>query len=107
MRRRHPYVDDDELGLVLTYEPEEFVRIAGLTDDLEARSLEQACEPFAQKDVVVGHDDATAGGRLRFHDRPTLRRCPVAGTGKTPPSGCKEAHWSAFGARPFNAIFVE
>ena len=84
MRRRHPYVDDDELGLVLTYEPKEFVRIAGLTDDLEARSLEQACEPFAQKDVVVGHDDATAGGRLRFHDRLNLTPLPGSGYGKIP-----------------------
>ena len=36
----------------------------------------------------------------------TLRRCPVAGTERPPPSGCEEAHWSAVGARPVDAIFV-
>ncbi len=78
MRRRHPDVDDDELGLVLTYELEEFVRIADLTDDLEVRPLEQACEPFAQKDVVVGDNDPSAVVRRRIDDRSTLRRLTQA-----------------------------
>src|SRR5690348_13468876 len=106
MRGRHPNVDDGKLRLVLSDELEELVRIAGLTHDLEVGPLEQARQPFAQKDVVVGHDDATTGGRLSFHGRPTLRRCLVAGTKKSPPSGCKEERWSAFGAKPFSAIFV-
>ena len=70
MRRRHPNVDDHELRLVLAHELEQLVRVARLADDLEVGPLEQAREPFAQKDVVVGHDDATAVVRLRFHDRP-------------------------------------
>ena len=57
MRWRHPNIDDDDLGLVLTHELEELARIAGLTDDLEVRPLEQAREPLAQKDVIVGHND--------------------------------------------------
>jgi hypothetical protein len=67
---RHPNVDDDELGLVLAHELEELDRVAGLADHLKTRPLEQARQPFAKKDVVVGHDDATAGDRLGFHDLP-------------------------------------
>jgi hypothetical protein len=59
---------------VLAYELDQLVRVARLADDLEVGSLEQAREPLAQKDVVVGDDDATASGRLRFHDLSTLRR---------------------------------
>ena len=55
-----------------------------LADDLEVGSLEQTREPFAQKDVVVGHDDATAGGRLRFHDHPNLTPLPGSGYGSIP-----------------------
>jgi hypothetical protein len=88
-------------------ELEELVRVAGLADHLKTRPLEHARDALAQKHVIVGHDDATAGGRLCCHDRPTLRRCPVAGTGKSLPPVCKEVHWSAFGARAFDAIFVE
>ena len=76
MRGRHPNVDDDELRLVLTNELEELVRVAGLTDDLEVRPLEQARETFAQKDVVVGDDYASVGGRLRSHG--LLNLTPVA-----------------------------
>jgi hypothetical protein len=84
---RHPNVDDDKLGLVLAHELEELVRVAGLADHVKPRPLEHARDALAQKDVVVGHDDATAGGRLRSHDRPNLTPCPVAGTERSPPSG--------------------
>jgi len=47
MRRRHPNVDDDELGFVLPHEPEEVIRVACLTDYLELGPFEQAREPFA------------------------------------------------------------
>ena len=107
MRWRHPDVDNRQVGLAVANKLEELVCVARLADDLEIGSLEQARQPFAQKDVIVGHDDATSRGRLRFHDRPTLRRCPVAGRGASPPSAPKVAHWRAFGARPFDAIFVE
>ena len=36
----------------------QLVRVARLADDVEAGPLEQAREPFAQQDIVVGHDDA-------------------------------------------------
>jgi hypothetical protein len=65
-------------------ELDQLVRVARLADDLEVGSLEQAREPFAQKDVVVGHDDATAGGRLRSHDRRNLTPLPGSGYGKIP-----------------------
>ena len=61
---RHPDVDDHELGLVLAHELDQLVRVARLADDLEVGSLEQACEPLAEQDVVVGHDDADCGWSL-------------------------------------------
>src|SRR5215831_15639497 len=84
MRRRHANIDDDELGLVLTYELQELVGIAGLTDDLEVGPLEQAREPLSQKDVIVGHDDATVGGRLLSHHRLNLTPLPGSGYVKIP-----------------------
>ena len=79
VRRGHPDVDDDEFGLVLAHELEELVRVSCLSDDLEAGALEQAREPFAEKDVVVGDDDAAAAGRLRCHDRRNLTPLPASG----------------------------
>jgi len=73
MRRRHPNVDDDELGLVLAHEREELVRVPGLTDNLEVAPFEQTREAFAQQDVVVGDDDPTAAFRRRVDRPPTLR----------------------------------
>jgi hypothetical protein len=63
---------------VLTDEIEELGSVAGLPDDLEAGSLEQAGEAFAQEDVVVGHDNSAVLVRRRL-DRPsTLRgRAPL------------------------------
>jgi hypothetical protein len=46
MRGRHPNVDDDELGFVLAHQPEEVIRVAGLTDYVELGPLEQARETF-------------------------------------------------------------
>jgi hypothetical protein len=60
MCRRHADVDDHELGLVLAHEREQLVRVARLPDDLEAGSLEQAREPFAEEDIVVCDDDPRA-----------------------------------------------
>jgi hypothetical protein len=47
MRRRHSNVDDHELGLVLAHQPEEVIRVAGLTDYLELGPLEEARKTFA------------------------------------------------------------
>ena len=61
VRRRHADVDDREVRLVLATSATQLVGVAGLADDLEAGSLEQAGEPFAEQDVVVGQHDAGAG----------------------------------------------
>jgi hypothetical protein len=53
----HPYVDDREIGSMLTNEAEELCRVAGLPDDGVAGLREHAGDPFAEQDVVVGHDD--------------------------------------------------
>jgi hypothetical protein len=80
MCRGHADIDDYELGLVLAHEREQLVRIAGLADDLKVGPLEQAREPFAQKDVVVCQDDSTAAVLWR-DDSSTLRRvAPLVGT---------------------------
>jgi hypothetical protein len=41
--------------LVTADKLEEPVRVTGLSDDLEARALQEAGEPFTQEDVVVGN----------------------------------------------------
>src|SRR6266511_5185628 len=84
VRGRHPNVDDHELWLMFAHELDQLVCVARLAGDLEVGSLEQAREPFAQKDVVVGHDDATAGGRLRIHDRLNLTPMPGSWYGNMP-----------------------
>ena len=73
VRRRHADVDDDELGLLLAHERRAARRVAGLADDLEAGPLEQAREAFAQKDVVVGDNDSSAGVGGRVDGGSTLR----------------------------------
>jgi hypothetical protein len=47
---------------VLAHKREKVIGVARLADDLEVRALEQAREPFAQEDVVVGNDDASTIG---------------------------------------------
>jgi hypothetical protein len=59
---------------VLAHELDQLVRVARLADDLEVGSLEQTREPFAQKDVIVCQDDATAAIQRRLNDPSTLRR---------------------------------
>jgi hypothetical protein len=73
MRRRHADVDDDELGLVLAHEREQFGRVAGLADDLEVAALEQARQPFAEEDIVVCDDDPRAALQRRVDNASTLR----------------------------------
>jgi len=68
VRRRHADVDDHQIRLVLSHELDQRVSVAGLADDLEVGSLEEAREPFAQEDVVVRDDDATTDGHRRPHD---------------------------------------
>src|SRR5262249_57793041 len=40
--RGHPDVDDHEIRLAVAHELDQLVRVAGLSDDLKVRSLEQA-----------------------------------------------------------------
>ena len=47
--------------------------LAGLADDLVARTLEQARQPLAEKDVVVGQSHAR---RLGDHDADYGLPCP-------------------------------
>jgi hypothetical protein len=101
-----PSVDDHEIRLAVANELDQLIRVAGLSDDLEVRSLEQAREPFAQENIVVGHDNATSDALLRCHPRLNLTPCLVAGTRRPLPTGCKEAHWSAIGAKARTAIFI-
>ena len=56
--RRHPDVDDRDVGLVGADLAQQVLGVAGLAGDLEARLLEQAGEALAQEDGVVGDDDA-------------------------------------------------
>ena len=62
--RRHPDVDDHELGLVLADELDQLGGVPALAHDLEVGTLEQARQTLAEEDVVVGHDHA---GRARGH----------------------------------------
>jgi hypothetical protein len=82
--RGHPDVHDRQFRLVLAYELDQLVRVPRLADYLEVRSLEQARDSFAQKDVIVGDDDAPPSGRLGSHDRPNLTPVPASRYGKIP-----------------------
>ena len=53
VRGWHADVDDDELRLLFTDQGEQLRPVAGLADDVEAVSLEQAGDPLAEQDVVV------------------------------------------------------
>jgi hypothetical protein len=73
MRRRHPDVDDGELRLVLAYQLEELTCISCLTDDVVAGPVEEAREPLAKQDVVVGDNDPAVRVRSGIDDLATLR----------------------------------
>jgi dGTPase len=60
MRRRHAHVHDGDVRSVRAHLQEQVLRGAALADDLEAGVLEQARDPLAQEDGVVGKHDALA-----------------------------------------------
>jgi len=59
VRGRHPDVGDHEVGDVLPDEVGELGGVAGLAHHLVAGALEQARQPFAEQDVVVGQNHPT------------------------------------------------
>jgi hypothetical protein len=72
MRRRHPDVDDRQVGLLRSYELDQPCGGLALADDLESEALEQARETFTEQDVVVRQHDAhcsraTRMRRVRCH----------------------------------------
>src|SRR4051812_30510437 len=66
MGRRHPNVDDDEIGPVLANEAQQLRPIARLTDKLVSGPLEQARNPRPKQDIVVCDDYAPAVRRTGF-----------------------------------------
>jgi len=58
--RRHPDVDDRDVGLVRADLQQQILRGAALTDYLESRVLEQPRDPLTQENGVVGNGDADA-----------------------------------------------
>src|SRR3954468_24249864 len=64
--RRHPDVDDDEIGPVLANEAQQLRPVARLTHKLVSGPLEQARKPLPQEDIVVRDDYAPAARRASF-----------------------------------------
>jgi hypothetical protein len=56
MGRRHSDVDHHELRRLGADQGEQLYGIAGLSDHVDAGPLEQAGQPLAEEDVVVGED---------------------------------------------------
>ena len=55
---RHLHVDDRHVGPVGGHLAPQVVGVAGLSDDLEAGVGEQAAEPLAQQQLVLGDHDS-------------------------------------------------
>ena len=60
---RHANVDDDQVRLAGANELEQLRGVARLTNDLEARPLEQAGDAFAKEHVIIRNGDARQGHR--------------------------------------------
>ncbi len=52
--RWHPNVDDDDVGLLLADQGEEFDRVSGLADHVEAGFAQQGGDALAEQDGVIG-----------------------------------------------------
>ena len=65
VRRRHPHVDDGDVGLVGADLAQQVLGVARLAGDLEARLLEQPRETLAQQHGVIGEHDAERGAHQR------------------------------------------
>ena len=64
LRRRHPDVDQGDVGLVHADVPQEILGCAALSNDLEAGVLEQAGDPLTEQDGVVREHYAHAAKSL-------------------------------------------
>src|SRR5262249_56507583 len=67
LRRGHADVDDDKVRARFSHELRERVGIADGPDDLEPFTVEQARDPLAQEDVVLGDDDPGSGHESRAY----------------------------------------
>jgi hypothetical protein len=65
---RHADVDHHQLGRLLGDQGQELGGVAGLADDLEAGTLEQAGQPLAEQHVVLGQDHPQLGRRRHGGD---------------------------------------
>jgi hypothetical protein len=63
--RRHPNVYDNEVGLSGTYRINQRPGVTGALDHVVACLAEEARDPLAQQDVVIGHDDPAPDLRRR------------------------------------------
>jgi PAS domain S-box-containing protein len=77
MRRRHPDVDDREIGHVVAHERQKSRCVTGLADDVVPGSTQEARNPFAQENVIVRQDNPS-----RRHAGPEL-------TPRRLPNGCR------------------
>jgi len=57
IRRRHPDVDDGDVGPVLAHRGDQFLPVTRLRDDLEPRPFQETREPRAEQHVVFGQGD--------------------------------------------------
>src|SRR3954453_3562301 len=58
LRRRHPDVDQRDVGLVGADLAQQVLRVSGLADDVHAGLLQQAYDALTQQDAVLGYDDS-------------------------------------------------
>ena len=65
LRRRHPDVDDSQVGPGRTDQGEQPGSVPRLAGDVEPGTVEQAGETFAQQDIVVGEHDPWCAPALR------------------------------------------
>ena len=80
MRRRHPNVHDDDVGLQVANDVDQADRVAALADDVESAGAEQAGDALADERRVVDENSrAWQFGHDRGADAPAglvIRSCP-------------------------------
>jgi hypothetical protein len=61
IRRWHPNVDHDKIWAPLAHQVRQPECVPGLAHDVVSGAVQEACDSFAQEDVVVGQDHASSG----------------------------------------------